>query len=76
MHLIYTDIKPDNIMFDVGSTRDDFADLIATDPPRLNAPDHSWECTVQTAVSQSLPLQSLSEAMARTSLIADFGSGK
>ena len=74
--VIHTDLKPDNIMFDVGFTGEDFVNLIAIEPPRLNAPEHSWECIVQTAVSQPLPLPSLSEAMARTFLVADFGSGK
>ena len=75
--VVHTDLKADNIMFDAGfTTTADFATLIATDPPRLNPPEDSWEGTVQTAVSQPLPLPALSDVMTRTFLVADFGSGK
>jgi serine/threonine protein kinase len=73
--IVHTDLKHDNIMFDASSlTSDDFAALIEADLPRRH---HSPEDgTFQAAVSQPLPLPSLSEAMTRTYLVADFGSGK
>jgi serine/threonine protein kinase len=75
--VVHTDLKSDNIMFDTScTTTNDFAALVAADPPRLNPPEDSWEGTVQTAVSQPLPLPSLSDTMARTFQVADFGSGR
>jgi serine/threonine protein kinase len=73
--IVHTDLKHDNIMFDAGSlTNDDFAALIEADPPRRH---HSPEDgTFQAAVSQPLPLPSVSEAMKRTYLVSDFGSGE
>jgi serine/threonine protein kinase len=73
--VIHTDLRSDNIVFDASTTTDDFASLAAADPPQLNPPEYSWECTVQTAVSQPLSLPSISEAITRTFLVADFGSG-
>jgi len=74
--VIHTDLRSDNIMFYASTTTDDFASLAAADPPQLNPPEYSWECTVQTAVSQPLPLPSISEAITRTFLVADFGSAQ
>jgi len=75
--IVHTDLKHDNIMFDAGSlTNDDFAALLEADPPRRHPPEESWDCTVQAAVSQPLPLLSLSEAMKRTYIVSDFGSGE
>jgi len=63
-------------MFDCGLlTTEDIAALVKADPPRRNPPEHSWECTIQSAVDQPLPLPSLLEAMTRSFLIADFGGG-
>lgn len=75
--IVHTDLKHDNIMFDANSlTNDDFAALLEADPPRRHPPEESWDCTVQAAVSQPLPLVSLSEAMKRTYIVSDFGSGE
>jgi serine/threonine protein kinase len=75
--IVHTDLKSDNIMFDSGPlSTEDIAALVAADPPRRNPPEHSWQCIIQSAVNQPLPVPSLSEAMARTYLIADLGSGK
>jgi len=75
LEIVHTDLKHDNIMFDTGSlAQADIAALIEADPPRRHPPEESWECTVQAAVSQPLPLPSLSEAMTRTYIISDFGS--
>ena len=75
--ITHTDLKHDNIMFDTGLiTQDNIATFIKTDPAHHHLPEESWECVVQAAVSQSLPLPSLSEAMTHTYLISDFGSGE
>jgi serine/threonine protein kinase len=75
--VVHTDLKLDNIMFDIGPVKNDyFISLTKTDPPRLHPPEESWDCIVQAAVSQPLPLPSLSEAMERTYIVADFGSGE
>ena len=64
-------------MFDVGSlTHADIEALIDKDPPRRHSPEESWESIVQAAVSQPLPLPSLSDAMTRTYIVSDFGSGE
>ena len=77
LQIVHTDLKHDNIMFDTGSlTQDDFAALIEADPPRYHPPEKSGECIVQAAVSQPLPLPSLSEAMARTYIVSDFGGSE
>ncbi|KAF8340060.1 kinase-like domain-containing protein [Amanita rubescens] len=74
-HIVHTDLKHDNIMFDTGSiTQDDIAMFMKTDPARRHPPEESWECVVQAAVSQPLPLPSLSEAMTHTYIVSDFGS--
>ena len=74
----HTDLKHDNILFDLGRlTTADVSAIVEADPPRLNPPEASWDSTVQSAVSQPLPLpSSVEDAMTRTYLIADFGSGK
>jgi serine/threonine protein kinase len=75
--IVHTDLKHDNIMFDAGSlTQTDIAALVEADPPRRHPPEESLECTVQVAVSQPLPLPSLSEAMTRNYIVSDFGSGE
>jgi serine/threonine protein kinase len=75
--IVHTDLKHDNIMFGTGSiTQDDIANFIKTNPARRHPPEESWECVVQAAVSQPLPLPSLSEAMTRTYMVSDFGSGE
>ena len=75
--IVHTDLKPDNIMFDTGTnTQDNIAKLIKTDPARLHPPEKSFECIVQTAVSQPFPLPSLSEAMNRNYIVSDFGSSE
>jgi serine/threonine protein kinase len=76
-NIIHTDLKHDNIMFDASSlTNDAFAALLEADPSRRHPPEESWNCAVQAAVSQPLPLPSLSEAMKRTYIVSDFGSGE
>lgn len=74
----YTDLKHDNILFDLGRlTTADVSAIVEADSPRLNPPEESWDSTVQSAVSQPLPLpSSLEDAMTRTYVIADFGSAQ
>ncbi|KAF8808766.1 kinase-like protein [Phlegmacium glaucopus] len=75
--IVHTDLKHDNIMFDTGSiTQDDLSMFIKKDPARRHPPEESWGCIVQAAVSQPLPLPSLSEAMTRTYMVSDFGSAQ
>ena len=75
--IVHTDLKQDNIMFDTGSiAQDDITMFINTDPARRHPPKESWECIVQAAVSQPLPLPSLAEAITRTYIVSDFGSGE
>ncbi|RDB25924.1 Serine/threonine-protein kinase SRPK [Hypsizygus marmoreus] len=72
--IVHTDLKHDNIMFDLGSqTQADIAALLKADPSRRHPPEESWNCTVEAAVSQPLPLPSLSDAMKRTYLVSDLG---
>jgi hypothetical protein len=64
-------------MFDCRSlTTDELDVIIKADAPRRNAPEYGWYSIVQSAVTHPLPLRTRSEAMKRTYLIADFGSGK
>jgi len=51
-------------------------DLLEADPPRRHPPEESWNCTVQAAVSQPLPLPSLSEAVTCTYVMLDFDSAQ
>ena len=75
--IVHTDLKHDNIMFDVGSlTQTDITALVESDPPQRDPPEESLECTVQVAVSQPIPLPSLSEVMTRNYIVSDFGSGE
>ena len=79
MGIVHTDLKHDNIMFDVGPSLTqpaDIAALVEADPPRRHPPEESWERIVQVAVTQPFPLPSFSEAMIRNFIISDFGSGE
>jgi serine/threonine protein kinase len=75
--IVHTDLKPNNIMFDYGPlSTEDLTALVTADPPRRNPPERVGDLVFQSAVSQPLPLPSYPEAMTRTYLIADLGSGK
>ena len=75
--VVHTDLKHDNIMFSAKSASPAYIDaLLAADPPRHNPPEESWDSIVQSAVSQPLPQPSLEEAMTRTYVVSDFGSGE
>ena len=75
--IVHTDLKHDNIMFDTGLLmRDDIATFIKTNPTWCHPAEESWQCVVQAAVSQPLPLPLLSEAMTHNYMVSDFGSGE
>ena len=74
---VHTDLKDDNIMFSTKSmSTADIDAILAADPPRLNPPEQSVNGMVRSAVSQPLPLPSLEDAMTRTYVLSDFGSGE
>lgn len=72
--IVHTDLKHDNIMF-TADQNDDFSALLARDPSTYNPPEESWNCTIQSALSQPLALPSLAELGTRKFLVSDFGSG-
>ncbi|PBK74828.1 kinase-like protein [Armillaria solidipes] len=75
--VVHTDVKHDNIFFDTPLSTDDFDALVASDPPRRHPPEASHDgLSVQAAVSQSLPIPTLQEAMQLNFLLADFGSAQ
>ncbi|KAG1855329.1 kinase-like protein [Suillus subalutaceus] len=77
LQIVHTDLKQDNIMFDMGSlTQADIAAIIEADPTRRHPPEEGLDCVVQAAVSQPLPLPSLADAMTRNYIVADFGSAQ
>lgn len=64
-------------MFGTGPlSQADVAAFLEADPSRHHPPEESWQCVVQAAVSQPLPRPSLADAMTRTYILADFGSGE
>ncbi|GJE98667.1 kinase-like protein [Phanerochaete sordida] len=74
--VVHGDIRPSNVLFSVpkGFTTRNITDWITADPPRFNPPEQSDYCTVQSSVSQPLPLPaSLDEVMDRTFVLADYG---
>ena len=73
--IVHTDIKHDNIFFSTAMTTDDIEAWVSKEPSRRNAPEASYDGTVQSAVSQPLPMISDDEAMRATYLLADFGCG-
>ncbi len=73
--VVHTDLKHDNIFFDTSMSSNDFDKLLASDLPRRHPPELSYEGFVTAAVSQPLPIPTLQEAMQRTFVVADFGSG-
>jgi len=73
--IVHTDIKHDNIFFSTTMTADDIESWVAKDPSQRHAPEASYDCVVQAAVSQPLPMISEDEAMRATYLLADFGCG-
>lgn len=74
--VVHTDLKHDNIFFDNALSVEEIENIIKSDPPRRHDPEMSYDGTVSSAVSQPLPMPTLEEAMKRTFVLADFGSGR
>ncbi|KAJ3925812.1 MAG: kinase-like protein [Lentinula lateritia] len=74
--VIHTDLKHDNIFFTSLLSCQDIDANLASDPPRRNPPEASFDGIVSSAVTQHLPVPSLDDAMKCKYLIADFGSGQ
>ncbi|THH03576.1 hypothetical protein EW146_g10394 [Bondarzewia mesenterica] len=77
--VVHTDLKFDNVMFDLGSiSAQEIEIFLSKDPSRRHPPEASWPRgkIVEAAVSQPLPLPSLKEAFSRNFLITDFGSAQ
>ncbi|GJE96970.1 kinase-like protein [Phanerochaete sordida] len=76
---IHADIRPSNVLFSLrkGHTVGDVTAWMEADPARLNPPQQSDGCIVQSVVSQPLPLPaSLDEVMDRRYILADCGSAQ
>lgn len=73
--VVHTDIKIENIFFDTPMTKGDIENLIESEPSRRHELDKTPEGPLRAAVSQPLPQPSIEEALERTFLLADFGSG-
>ena len=74
--VVHTDLKHDNIFFDTHLSNSDISELLVSDPPCRHPPESSHDGMVQAAVSQPLPTPSLQDALRRTFVLADFGSGE
>ena len=74
--VVHTDLKHDNIFFDTRVSTAEIQKLVASEPALLHPPEASHDGIVQAAVSQPLPVPALDEAMKRTYVVADFGSGR
>ncbi|KAK0187959.1 kinase-like protein [Armillaria mellea] len=75
--VVHTDVKHDNIFFDTPLSTADFDALVASDPPHRHPPEASHDgMLAQAAVSQSLPIPTLQEAMQLNFLRAHFGSAQ
>lgn len=74
--VVHTDLKHDNIFFDNVLSVDEIVNLLKFAPSRRHEPEMSYDGTVSSAVSQPSPMPTLEQAMKRTFVLADFGSGK
>jgi len=73
--IIHTDLKHDNIFKNALST-EQIDSWLASDPPCRHAPELPEDGTVQTAISQPLPIISIEEAMSCDFAIGHFGNGE
>ncbi|THH14237.1 hypothetical protein EW146_g6079 [Bondarzewia mesenterica] len=73
----HTDLKPDNIMVELGSrwTPEAINSWVKANPPRTYAPEQSLTKMVSAFVSQSLPPPALDEFASLNFKLADFSSG-
>jgi serine/threonine protein kinase len=75
--MVHTDLKYDNIFFDVGMSTEDIQEVLDSEPPKTHPRKPSQDEAAQAAVSQPLPLPSLEEAgRLQTFVVADFGNGE
>ena len=74
--VVHTDIKPSNIFINSSITQAGIKNLVEWIPSRRHPPNCTPEGPLSAAVSQRLPLPNMEEAMERTFLLGDFGSGE
>ncbi|KAH7918638.1 kinase-like protein [Leucogyrophana mollusca] len=76
--IAHTDIKPDNIMMDLGSswTTEAITAWLQANPPQTHPPERSLNKMVTSFVIQSLPHPSISELASGTFRLADWGSAQ
>ncbi|KAG1845083.1 kinase-like protein [Suillus subalutaceus] len=73
--IVHTDLHLSNIFFNTCMSTADLDKLLKSNPSCRHPPEESHDGMMQTAVSQPLPVPTLEEAMQRTFILADFGSG-
>ncbi|KAK7029353.1 hypothetical protein VNI00_014607 [Paramarasmius palmivorus] len=72
--VVHADIKLDNILIDAHVGSAEVERFLADNPPRRHDPELSYEgATIQSAVSQSLPMISLEKALEATYVLGDYG---
>jgi serine/threonine protein kinase len=74
--IVHTDLHLSNIFFDAGMSTADLDKFLKSSPSYRHPPEESHDGMMQAAVSQPLPVPTLEEAMQRTFMLGDFGSGK
>ncbi|KAF8955619.1 kinase-like domain-containing protein [Flammula alnicola] len=76
--VVHTDIKPDNIMIDLGPrwTTDDIDNWVRENPPRTYAPERSLNKMVSAFVSQSFPPPTLDLLPSCNFKLADFSNAQ
>jgi serine/threonine-protein kinase SRPK3 len=74
---LFADIKPDNIMIELGShwSTEAIDTWLKENPPRTYAPERSLNKMVTAYVSQSFPPPTLDALASYNFKLADFGSG-
>ncbi|KAF8803175.1 kinase-like protein [Phlegmacium glaucopus] len=76
--IAHTDIKPDNIMIDLGRhwTTDAIDNWVMENPPRTYAPERSLNKMVSAFLSQSFPPPTLDELPSCNFKLADFSNAQ
>ncbi|OCH87802.1 kinase-like protein [Obba rivulosa] len=75
--VVHTDLKRDNILFDLGPLTDkDIDAMILANPPHRHPPEESGDGIVRATVSQPLPAPDISDLMEHSFFISDFGSAQ
>jgi hypothetical protein len=75
--LLLADLKPDNIMIDLGScwTPEAIESWVKANPPRTYASERSLNKMVTAFISQSFPLPTLDALSSHNFKLADFSNG-